>query len=336
MSKYLEAVLKRPPVGQPTVDDFTLVERPALRQPAAGELQLRVIALSMDPYMGPRLRGRHMGEPAPAPGAALPGFAVAQVTASADAGFQVGDYVVAETGWAQQAVVRADQARKVDPAYPLSAHVGVLGMPGLTAWAGVTQLAKVKAGDVFTVDAAAGPVGGTAGQIARNLGARAIGVAGGPAKCALVRERYGFDACIDYREADWAERLKVAAGAGPTVHFENVGLSVFNKVFPLLQLYARVVICGLAEHYGAEGPPPSYPLGPIVGKRASLLGLVVYDFYPRLAEWVAVGGPWLLEGRLALVEDASEGVQSAPAQFVRMLKGQHVGKAIVRIGPDRV
>lgn len=336
MSAFLETVLRHAPAGVPATADFETVERPALRAPAAGELALRVIALSLDPYIGPRLRGRHMGEPAPAPGAALPGFTVSQVMSSAHADFRAGDFVVAETGWAEQALVRGDLARKVDPAYPLSAHVGVLGMPGLTAWAGVTQLARVREGDVFSVDAAAGPVGGTAGQIARNLGARTVGIAGGATKCALVRERYGFDACVDYREADWADRYKAACGAGPTVHFENVGLSVYGKVFPLLQNYARVVLCGLAEHYGSDGPPVSYPLGPIVGRRASVMGLVVYDFYPRLAEWVAQGGPWLLEGRLALVEDTSEGVASAPAQFERLLKGQHLGKALVRIGPDRV
>lgn len=336
MAQNLEVVLQRAPAAAPVAADFIVRERARPAAPAAGELLLRVIALSLDPYLGPRLRGRHMGEPAPAPGAPLPGFAVAQVMSSAHEGFAAGDFVVAETGWAEWATVRGDAARKVDPRYPLSAHVGVLGMPGLTAWAGVTQRAQVRQGDVFTVDAAAGPVGGTAGQIARNLGATAIGIAGGAAKCALVRERYGFDACVDYRNADWADQLKAAAGAGPTVHFENVGLSVYGKVFPLLQLYSRVVLCGLAEHYGAEGPPPSYPLGPIVGKRATVLGLVVYDFYPRLAEWVALGGPWLLEGRLALVEDASEGVASAPAQFERLLKGEHLGKALVRIGPDRV
>jgi hypothetical protein len=336
MSPYLEVVLRHALAGVPVAADFDVIERPALRAPAPGELLLRVIALSLDPYIGPRLRGRHMGEAAPTPGQPLPGFTVSQVMGSAHAGFRAGDFVVAETGWAQQALVPGARARQVDPAYPLSAHVGVLGMPGLTAWAGVTQLARVRAGDIFSVDAAAGPVGGTAGQIARNLGARTVGIAGGAAKCALVRERYGLDACVDYREDDWATAFKAATGAGPTVHYENVGLSVYGKVFPLLQNYARVVLCGLAEHYGSDGPPVSYPLGAIVGKRASVMGLVVYDFYPRLAEWVALGGPWLLEGRLALVEDASEGVASAPAQFERMLQGQHLGKALVRIGPDRV
>jgi NADPH-dependent curcumin reductase CurA len=218
---------------------------------------------------------------------------------------------------------------------PVSAHLGVLGMPGLTAWAGVTQLAKVVAGDVFVVDAAAGAVGGTAGQIARNLGARAVGIAGGPVKCALVEDSYGFDACIDYRAEGWQARLKAACGAGPSVHFENVGDAVLQAVFPMLQTYARVVLCGLAAHYHSEGSPASLPAGPIVGKRAAVLGLVVYDFYARLAEWVALATPWIESGKLAFHEDVSEGLESAPAQFERMLKGQHLGKAIVRVAPDR-
>jgi NADPH-dependent curcumin reductase CurA len=331
-----QVVLKRAPAAMPKAADFEVVACPMPEGPAPEGLLLRVIALSMDPYLGGRLRGRHMGEPAPAPGARLPGFAVAEVLESAHPGYQAGDYVVTETGWCRFAAVPAAGARKVLPgAAPISTHLGVLGMPGLTAWAGVTQLAKVGPDDVFVVDAAAGAVGGTAGQIARNLGARAVGIAGGAAKTHLVTEIYGFDACVDYRSEGWQTRLKAACGAGPTVHFENVGETVLQTVFPMLRNYARVVLCGLAEHYHSDGAPPVLPVGPIVGKRAAIFGLVVYDFYERLNEWVALATPWIAAGRLAVHEDASEGLDSAPAQFERMLKGQHLGKATVRVGPER-
>ncbi len=330
-------VLKRAPAAMPKASDFEVVACPMPTGPAADGLLLRVIALSMDPYLGGRLRGRHMGEPAPAPGAPLPGFAVAQVVESAHPDYQPGEYVVTETGWTQWAAVPAAGARKVSPAgVPISAHLGVLGMPGLTAWAGVTQLAKVKQGDVFVVDAAAGAVGGTAGQIARNLGARTIGIAGGPEKGALVTGTYGFDACVDYKVEGWQAQLKAATTPGPTVHFENVGDSVLQAVFPMLQINGRVVLCGLAEHYHTEGKPPALLVGPIVGKRAVIYGLVVYDFYSRLAEWVAMATPWIAEKKLAVHEDVAEGLDNAPAHFERMLKGQHLGKAIVRVGPDHV
>jgi NADPH-dependent curcumin reductase CurA len=329
-------VLKRTPAAMPKAADFEVVACPMPSGPPPGGLLVRVIALSMDPYLGGRLRGRHMGEPAPPPGGKLPGFAVGEILESADGGFKPGEYVVTETGWTRYAAVPAAGARKVVPGVaPISAHLGVLGMPGLTAWAGVTQLAKVGPGDIFVVDAAAGAVGGTAGQIARNLGARAIGIAGGAAKAELVTGVYGFDDCIDYRAEGWQARLKAACGAGPTAHFENVGESVLHTVFPMLQNYARVVLCGLAEHYHTDGKAPSLPVGPIVGKRAALYGLVVYDFYERLHEWVALAEPWIAAGRLVVHEDESDGLDSAPAQFERMLRGQHLGKAIVRVAPDK-
>jgi NADPH-dependent curcumin reductase CurA len=331
-----QVVLKRAPASMPKAADFEVVACPMPAGPLAGGLLVRVIALSMDPYLGGRLRGRHMGEPAPAPGAKLPGFAVAEILESDADGFAPGDFVVTETGWSRYAAVPAAGTRKVSSGIvPVSAHLGVLGMPGLTAWAGVTQLAKVGPDDIFVVDAAGGAVGGTAGQIAKNLGARAIGIAGGGAKGALVTGTYGFDACIDYRAEGWQAKLKIACGAGPTVHFENVGESVLQTVFPMLQTYGRVVLCGLAEHYHADGNPPVLPVGPIVGKRAAIYGLVVYDFYDRLHEWVALVMPWIESGKLKFHEDASDGLDSAPAQFERMLRGQHLGKAIVRVATDK-
>ena len=332
MTDNLEVVLAGPVLSQPCADDFTLVESKA-PEPQAGEMLVRNRYLSLDPYLGSRLRGRHMGQPAPRPGERLPGFCVGEVTVSRHPDFAVGETVVGEIGWALFGRLRGDAARKVDPAVALSAHLGVLGMPGLTAWAGVTQLAKVKEGDVFVVDAASGAVGGTAGQIARRLGARVVGIAGGPAKCALVREVYGFDDCVDYRTDDWIGALKAACGSPPSVHFENVGLKVLGPVLDMLGDYGRVVLCGLADHYQSDAPPAALPLGRVVARRAQILGLVVYDFLPRFAEWTTLAAPWIAEGGLAYAEDVCDGLASAPRQFEKLMRGENLGKTLVRIVP---
>lgn len=314
----------------PVAGDFEVVER-AVPEVGGGQLLVRSLYQSLDPYIGSRLRGRHMGEPAPAPGEGLPGFSIGEVIRSGDPAFAVGDRVVGEMGWTEMGVMAAPETRRVSRDLPAAAHLGVLGMPGLTAWAGVTQLAKVGAGDIFSVDAAAGPVGGTAGQIARNLGARTVGLAGGAEKCALLTDVYGFDAAIDYRRADWTEAFATATAPGPTAHFENVGLSILMPAMQRLQTYGRVVLCGMAEHYHADAPPAQMPVGMVIGKRAAMLGLVVYDFYPRWSEWVELARPWIAEGKLVSVDDVSEGVASAPEQFARLMRGENRGKALVRM-----
>lgn len=333
MSQNSEVVLRRAITAQPVADDFELVDR-EIPNPGDGQILVRVVHQSLDPYIGSTLRSKHMGEKAPGPGDSLPGFSVGQVVRSRHPDIAEGEFVVGECGWTQFGLMKGDAVRKVDPTLPLSSHLGVLGMPGLTAWAGVTQLAQVGPGDVFTVDAAAGPVGGTAGQIARILGARAVGIAGGAEKCALVRDTYGFDDCVDYRKADWVPTFLAATDGGPSAHFENVGLSVLMPVMQSLKINGRVVLCGLAEHYQTDGPPPQMPVGIIVGKRARMLGLVVYDYYPRWAEWVALARPWIEDGRLVFGEDIAEGLAAAPGQFDRLMRGQNIGKSLVRVGPD--
>lgn len=326
-----EIVLARPALSMPTADDFTVVSREITPPDGDGWLKVRPLYLSLDPYIGARIRGRHMGEAALTPGESLPGFCVAEVEESRDPAFATGDRVVVEAGWADLAWVRTDGARKVSTDIAPSLHLSVLGMPGLTAWAGMTQLARTGPGDVLTVNAAAGTVGGVAGQIARNLGGRAIGIAGGPEKCALVVDRYGFDACVDYRRDDWEAQLTTAVGDGSTIHFENVGAGQLAVGIRLLKLYGRVVLCGLADHYHADAGPAVTAIGPIVGKRAQVFGLVVYDFYPRWAEWTDLAEPWVRAGRLTIAEDIGEGLDTAPRQTERLMRGENVGKTLVRI-----
>ena len=323
---------------KPVAADFSIIEaeRPVCPE---GSVLIRVVHLSLDPYVGSRLRGRHMGEPAPEPmRGAIPGAVVGQVTESRSADIAEGDWVHAmEGGWQEYIALPAKDVRKINPdAAPLSAHAGVLGMPGLTAWSGITQLAKVGAGDTVLVDAAAGPVGGTVGQIARIKGAdRVVGIAGGPEKCALVTDIYGFDACIDYKADGWQNRLAEALPEGLSVFFENVSADMAMLALSHARPYVRGVLCGLVDAYHTK-TQSQHPLnaGLIIGKRAQLSGLVVYDFYPRWDEYVAEAAPWIKSGALKFAEDRVKGLENAPALFERLMNGQNKGKAVVSVAPE--
>lgn len=332
MRKNRELVLRKRIETTPTIDDFELIDREVPDTPPAGMLLVHNYFLSMDPYLGQALRGRHMGEPHPDAGDRLPGLSISEVIASNDARFQAGDHVVGQAGWSSFGLMPAESARRVDPSLGLAEHLGLLGSPGLTAWAGVTQLAKVQAGDIFSVDAAAGAVGGAAGQIAKILGARAIGIAGGAEKCALVRDRYRFDACVDYRDPNFLAQYLSATDGGPTVHFENVGLAILTPVLQNLKHYGRIVLCGLAQHYHDDtGERPSLPIGAIMMKRALVHGLIVYDFNSRLDEYVAFAAPHIAAGRLVEHNDISIGLESAPTQLARLIAGRNIGKSLVQI-----
>lgn len=325
-------VVARPITDRPVAADFRIegFEVPA---PADGQLLLRVRAVSLDPYVGQTLKGRHMGHDAGGVGAVVIGAGVGEVLESRAEGFEAGDVVAAETGWRTHAVVDAAAAREVPPGVePLSLHVGVLGMPGLTAWAGMTDRAKVHEGDRVLVSSAAGPVGGTAGQVARlNGAARVVGIAGGPEKCALVRERYGFDDCVDYKREGWKDRVAEAFPDGITVYWDNVGGELLDTALASLAEYGRVVLCGLASQYHADDRPAGPNPGTYIAKRAELYGMVVYDYDHRQAEYAELAAGWVREGRLAYAEDVAEGLEAAPALFERLTAGRNVGKAVVRL-----
>ncbi|NQY98452.1 MAG: NADP-dependent oxidoreductase [Henriciella sp.] len=325
---------------KPVASDFAIIEadRPVCPE---GGIVIRVVHLSLDPYVGSRLRGRHMGEPAPEPmKGAIPGAIIGQVVESRSPNFAEGDWAHAmEGGWQEFVAIAASEARKIDPnVAPLAAHAGVLGMPGLTAWSGITQLAKVGPSDTVLVDAAAGPVGGTVGQIARIKGAdRVVGIAGGAEKCSLVTDTYGFDACIDYKSDGWRDRLAEALPDGLSVFFENVSADMAMLALTHAQTYARGVLCGLVDAYHTE-TQSQHPLnaGLIIGKRAQLFGLVVYDFYPRWDEYVAEAAPWIASGQLKFAEDRADGLENAPALFERLMNGKNKGKAVVTVAPEQV
>lgn len=329
-----QSVLKHALTDTPKAGDFEIIDVDTPACPPGGVLA-RVLFISLDPYVGTRLRGNHMGEAAPEPGVGLiPGGVVAEVLESQSPRVKAGDHIHSmEGGWAEVVALHDNEFTVVSAdAAPLSAYAGVLGMPGLTAWAGVTQLARVQDGDVFMVNAAAGPVGGTAGQIARLKGAETvIGIAGGPKKCTLVEDTYGFDLCANYKTKSWQEKIDAAAPDGISVHFENVSEEYLAFALARMKLYGRAVLCGLAAHYHADGPPASVNIGPIIGKRAQLHGLVVYDFYSRWDEFRAEVAPWVADGKLVIEEDRVEGLKAAPKLMERLVAGKNVGKAVVAL-----
>ncbi|MEM7728972.1 MAG: NADP-dependent oxidoreductase [Pseudomonadota bacterium] len=328
-----QVVLKHALTDKPAAADFALIDVDTPACPDKGVL-VRVKHISLDPYVGTRLRGQHMGEPAPKPGTGLiPGAVVGEVIESRSEHFTVGDHIHSmEGGWVETAALSACDCQKIDPdAAPLDAYIGVLGMPGLTAWAGVTQLADIKAGETFMVDAASGPVGATAAQIARVRGAaRTVGIAGGPEKCALATDMFSFDACLDYKQEGWEAGLADALPRGLDVHFENVGDAMLALAMSKLNLYGRVVLCGLAGHYHG-GAPAMTSVGMIVGKRAQMMGLVVYDYYDRWDEFRAEVAPHVKSGTIRYVHDEVHGLEEAGGLMERLVRGQNVGKAVVTL-----
>lgn len=328
-----QIVLKHEINAPPVATDFKEIEvdRPAC--PEAGIL-VKLKYISLDPYVGHLLNKGHMGQSKPAPGKdMIPGGVVGEVVESNSKKVKKGDHIYAtDGGWAEYNTFYDDQYTIVDPkAAPLSAYAGILGMPGLTAWASVTQLTRVQKGDVYAVNAAAGPVGGACGQFARMKGAKTvIGIAGSPKKCKLVKEMYGFDECVNYKSKSWKEKYKAAAPDGVSVHHENVGSEQLAFAIQNLQLYGRVVLCGLAAHYHDPNPAMTM-IGPLVGKRAVVSGLVVYDFYGRWDEFRAEVAPWVKSGKVTIAEDKVTGLKNAPKLLEKLMAGKNIGKCLVEI-----
>jgi NADPH-dependent curcumin reductase CurA len=328
-------VLERVPRGVPQEEDFRIVEA-EVPDPPPGHFLARTIYLSMDPYIRSVLAGRHLGHRPVEIGDVIPGYGVAQVVESRHPGFSPGHYVLLETGWQEYVLSDGRGARMLDPRDgPLSANLGLLGMPGLTAWAGVVELARPRPGDTFLVSAAAGAVGSTAGQLARILGCRVVGLTGSAEKCRHATSTFGFDACVNYREDDWREALARATPDGVDVYFENVGGALLEAALDRLALGGCVVLCGLIDQYNTGGTC-AVPAATVIRKRARLHGLVVYDYQDRLEAYLARARRWLREGRLALLEDRTTGLEAAPAAFRRLMSGHTIGKALVVVAPERL
>jgi NADPH-dependent curcumin reductase CurA len=322
--------LARVPVGVPVPEDFALITL-APRALEAGEVRVQAQYLSLDPYLRGVLSGRHMGHRCEL-GAVVPGAAVGRVVESRDPALQIGDTVIGEAGW--RALPIMQKPRRWDIDAPVSTSLGVLGMPGLTAWAGVAQIAKPQPQETLVVSAAAGPVGASVGQLAQVRGARAVGIAGGAEKCALVKQQYGFADCIDYKRDDFAVALKHACPNGIDVYFDNVGGAVLEVCISMLALHARVVLCGLMDQYNQETRPKGPNLGPVIGARAMLKGLVVYDYYPQFDSFLSEMAPLVKSQQVRFVEDISVGIGQTPAAFCRLMRGENRGKTLVKLLDD--
>ena len=323
------------PVGFPRVSDFHLGYSPLL-QPAAGEVLVRSVYLSLDPYMRGRMDD---GDPASRPvalGEVMPGRAVAFVANSNDPGFRVGDAVEGTFGWQEYALARGSELRRLDPGLaPISTALGVLGMPGLTAYFGLLDVCDPQRGETVVVSGAAGAVGMIVGQIAKIRGCRVVGVAGSDAKISWLIDELAFDgACNDRPPADLHRALDELCPDGIDVYFDNVGGATTDAVVQRLNSGARISVCGQISQYNLERPEsgPRW-LGQLVVKQARLQGFRVSAYADRFAEGLDQLSRWLSEGKLTYREDVAQGIESAPQAFIGMLQGKNQGKQLVQLSP---
>ena len=339
MAQARRIVLASRPVGEPKAADFRIEDCP-VPTPADGQVLLRTIWLSLDPYMRGRMSDA-ASYAAPVPiGGVMEGGTVSEVIGSSNPGFAKGDVVLSRAGWQTHVLSDGKGLAKIDPKIaPISTAVGVLGMPGMTAYTGLLDIGQPKPGETVVVAAASGAVGSAVGQIARIKGARAIGIAGGKDKCDYVTKEFGFDACLDHRDPDLAAKLKEACPKGIDVYFENVGGVVFEAAFPLLNAFARVPVCGLIAHYNdTQAAAPKWAgamMRTILTKRLTFRGFIVSDFAARHGDFLRDMSAWVREGKVKYKEFVTEGLESAPGAFIGLLKGANFGKQLVRIGPDQ-
>jgi NADPH-dependent curcumin reductase CurA len=329
-------VLRRRPTGAPRGEDFDIVEE-RVPAPGPGEVVTRTIWLSIDPYMRGRLSDRPSYAPPVQVGEVMTGENIGEVVASKDPGFAPGEVVRGGRGWTTHSLNAAAALTKLDRhGPPLSTHLGVLGMPGTTAYSGMKDIGQPKAGETVVISAASGAVGSVAGQLAKRAGARVVGIAGGPDKCLWVQETLRFDDCVDHRVPSLQEALADACPNGIDVYFENVGGDVQAAVFALLNPHARVVMCGMVAQYNEREMAPGPNLGFVVGKRIRIEGMIVSDKPERFAEWRALASPWVKEGSLHYRETVIDGLENAPEALALLLRGGNFGKMLVRVGPDTV
>jgi NADPH-dependent curcumin reductase len=329
-------VLARRPVGEPTAEDFRL-EKQAIPAAGPGQLLLRTRYLSLDPYMRGRMSDAPSYAPPVAVGEPMTGQTVSVVEAANAPGFEPGELVLATAGWQDYAVVEARHAVKIDPAIPqLSWALGVLGMPGLTAYVGLLDIGQPQPGETVVVAAATGAVGSVVGQIAKLKGCRAVGIAGGPEKCEFAVKTLGFDACLDHYAPNLRERLAGAAPKGIDVYFENVGGAVLAAVLPLLNVHARVPLCGLIAWYNLaklpEGPDRTPQLLTTMLKcRIKVQGFIIFDHLKRMPAFHQDMSGWVREGKVKYREQILEGLEQAPQGLMGLLRGENFGKLVVRV-----
>lgn len=328
-----EVQLAARPVGEPKPSDFRVAES-EVPDPGPGQILVRNQWMSVDPYMRGRMNDIRSYVTPFKLGAPLEGGAVGEVVASEDQRFAVGQTVVHQLGWRELALLGGDHARAVDThVAPASAYLGVLGMPGLTAYVGLLDVAALREGDVVFVSAAAGAVGSMVGQIARLRGSRVIGSAGSAEKVAFLRDELGFDQAFNYRDGDVGSLLAAAAPEGIDVYFDNVGGEHLEAAIFAMHDFGRIALCGAISMYNATSPPAApRNLALSVARRLTLRGFIVTDHADRFPDFAREVGGWLREGRIRFRETVVEGIEHAPEAFIGLLRGENLGKMVVRLG----
>jgi NADPH-dependent curcumin reductase CurA len=333
-------VLKARPHGAPTAEDFRLETVP-VPVPQTGQVLLRTLFLSLDPYM----RGRMSDGPSYAPpvaiGDVMVGGTVSRVEVSKHADFKVGELVLGYAGWQDYALSDGKGITSIAHAQRHPSHaLGVLGMPGFTAYMGLLDIGRPVAGETVVVAAASGAVGSVVGQIAKIKACYVVGIAGGEDKCKYVVDELGFDFCVDHRAPDLPGRLAAACPKGIDVYFENVGGAVFDAVFPLLNSKARVPVCGLIAAYNATALPPGPDrlgllMGTLLRKRIHMQGFIVFDDYAaRWSEFAGEMGEWVSKGQVKVREDIVFGLENAPEAFIGLLQGKNFGKLVIELAHE--
>ena len=324
------------PTGYPKESDFRLAES-SVPELGAGEFLVRIVYLSLDPYMRGRMSDARSYVPPVALGDVMEGGTVGEVVRSSHPAFAVGDVVEGRLGWQEYAVSAGKGVRKVDPTVaPISTALGVLGMPGLTAYFGLLEVGQPKAGETVVVSAASGAVGGLVGQIAKLKGCRAVGLAGSDAKVDYITGELGYDVGINYRTApDLDAALRAACPGGIDVYFDNVGGGITEAVSRHVNPFARFAVCGLMSQYNLTEPE----LAPrnerfVLVNRVRIQGFIVFDFSARYKEGLVQLTDWVRQGKLKYREDIVDGLERAPEALIRLLQGRNFGKMVVRVGPE--
>ncbi|MFW8634117.1 NADP-dependent oxidoreductase [Cribrihabitans pelagius] len=330
-------VLASRPEGEATEENFRLETAP-LPQPGEGEVLVKLHYMSLDPYMRGRMNdAKSYAAPVPV-GGTMEAGGVGEVIASNSPAFEPGDFALGQFGWASHACLPADQIRKLDPDMaPLTTALGVLGMPGFTAWHGLDAYGRPKAGETLVVAAATGPVGSMVGQLAKQAGLRVVGIAGGAEKCKLAEETFGFDACLDHRALGSAEALSAALAAacpgGIDIYYENVGGKVLEAVLPLMNNFGRIPVCGMIAWYNGSETALTAPAiwRTVLTKFLSVNGFIIFNHYDRYPEFLKEVAPKVADGSIKYLEDIAEGLEIAPKAFLSMMKGGNTGKQIVKL-----
>lgn len=333
MSKNRQLIVDSIPKGELQKDHYKMVET-EMPKAGDGEVLLRVILMSIDAANRAWLQGPSYRDAVKA-GDAMPTFAICEVVTSNSPRLKEGDIVASEAVWADYIVKPANHVMKMPDVPVLSHLISVYGVAGKTAFHGLIGVGRAMAGETIVVSAAAGSVGGYVGQIAKALGCRVVGIAGGPEKCAWVVKELGFDACVDYRDQGYFKALSKACPGGVDVYFDNVGGSILEAVLFLMNTHGRVVCCGAISQYDtAEASGPRNLPGLVVMKRLRMEGFIVMDFAADDAKALRALQTWVAEGKIKITEDIVEGLENAPAALIGLLNGDNKGKRMVRVSAD--